>query len=66
MDADLRQQCHTFIAGNHEPDPATLFRQMADWCQEHDAVHDAYGEGKPFRILSSRSLSYWALRPRCL
>ncbi|MCG6362784.1 threonine aldolase family protein [Vibrio fluvialis] len=46
MDADLRQQCHTFIAGNHEPDPATLFRQMADWCQEHDAVHDAYGEGK--------------------
>ncbi|WP_261916813.1 beta-eliminating lyase-related protein, partial [Vibrio aestuarianus] len=45
MAQELRQQCHTFIAGNREPSPAELFANMSTWCLENDIEHDVYGEG---------------------
>jgi threonine aldolase len=41
----LRRQCTHQVPGFIEPTPATLFRQMADWCEENGVEHDRYGEG---------------------
>ncbi|MDO6706941.1 low specificity L-threonine aldolase [Photobacterium sp. 1_MG-2023] len=45
MSQALRNQCTTFVPGNHLPTPAETFQRMADWCQAHQINHDVYGEG---------------------
>lgn len=44
-DAELRERCHTFIPGHHQPTPAQTFAAMAAWCDSHRVAHDRYGDG---------------------
>jgi threonine aldolase len=41
----LRKSCTDRVHGFEDPDPAILFRQMADWSQATGVEHDVYGEG---------------------
>jgi threonine aldolase len=41
----LRRKCPHQVSGFIEPTPATLFRQMADWCEANHVEYDRYGEG---------------------
>ena len=41
----LRQQCHTTLAGHKQRDAAADFADMASYCAQHQIEHDTYGEG---------------------
>ena len=42
----LRRRCTLVVPGFDIPDAAGEFRQIADWCAEHDVAHDTYGKGE--------------------
>ena len=42
----LRKRCTRILPGFDIPDAAGEFRQLADWCAEHDVAHDTYGKGE--------------------
>ncbi|CAG9295433.1 threonine aldolase family protein [Celerinatantimonas diazotrophica] len=54
MTASLREQCHTFLSGNREAQPAELFAAMAKWCEQHDVMHDIYGEGATIQAFEQK------------
>ena len=41
----LKNTCHTLLAGHKASSPAQTFTRMAQWCEQHQIEHDAYGEG---------------------
>ncbi|MFM9437790.1 threonine aldolase [Janthinobacterium sp. CG_23.3] len=44
-EAELRQRCHTVLAGHRVPTPAASFAAMAAWCEANQVEHDNYGDG---------------------
>jgi threonine aldolase len=42
----LRASCTERLHGFDEADPASEFRQIADWCEANGIEHDRYGDGK--------------------
>jgi threonine aldolase len=41
----LRAQCHTVLPGHRTVSPSAEFSAMAAYCEQHQIVHDTYGEG---------------------